>query len=191
MPTRDRSAVLRLLGALASLALLLGGCAGSGSASPFSWLRPSAAPAGWQVARIATGATLYYPPGWRPAPGDPGTATAVLLDPARHIGGYLNVTPRQGAEAPATWGEFRVAHNASEGDRDVKREATAAGLRFRDGRGACVRDSYTTVSRARFVELACLVEGARAASVIVAAASPGAWSRLVPQLRRAISAFET
>jgi len=151
---------------LTVLAVVLAGCADTESTSAFTWLRPSAAPAGWRVARIATGALLHYPPGWRPAPGDAGTATAVLLDPGHHISGYLNVTPRQGAEAPATWGSFRVTHNAAEGEREVKREALATGLRFRDGRGACVRDSYTTVSQARFIELACLVEGARAASVI-------------------------
>ena len=83
---------------LTVLAVVLAGCADTESTSPFSWLRPSAAPAGWRVARIATGALLHYPPGWRPAPGDAGTATAVLLDPGHHISGYLNVTPRQGAE---------------------------------------------------------------------------------------------
>src|SRR5438445_11955140 len=61
---------------LTVLAVVLAGCADTESTSPFSWLRPSAAPAGWRVARIATGALLHYPPGWRPAPGDAGTATA-------------------------------------------------------------------------------------------------------------------
>jgi hypothetical protein len=54
-----------------------------------------------------------------------------------------------------------------------------------------VRDSYTTVTHARYVEIACLVAGQRATSVIVGAAPPNAWSQVSPLLERAISAFET
>jgi hypothetical protein len=103
----------------------------------------------------------------------------------------LNVTPRQGAETLANWPHFRVEHDADEGDRDVRPLEVGFGLRFRTGRGSCVRDSYTTVTHARYVEIACLVAGQRATSVIVGAAPPNAWSQVSPLLERAISAFET
>jgi hypothetical protein len=143
------------------------------------------------VARISGGAVLYYPPGWRLAHGDAGTATAVLVDARQRIVGYLNLTPRQGSETPADWASFRISHNMGEGERDVTREETAYGVRFRTGTGTCVRDSYTTVSRARFIELACLVSGARATTVIVGAAPPRSWTLLSPLLYRAISALVT
>lgn len=139
--------------------------------------------------RIATGATLSYPPGWRLTRGDRGTATAVTLDAGRRIAGYLNLTPRQGAETLRSWSGFRIAHNREEGARDVRREAARAGVHFRTGIGSCVRDSYTTVTHARYVEIACLVRGAGGGSVVVAASPPGQFGRLLPQLDRAISAL--
>jgi hypothetical protein len=113
------------------------------------------------------------------------------MDARRQLVGYLNLTPRQSSETLSDWASFRVAHNVAEGDRDVKREAVAYGVRFRTGTGTCVRDSYMTVSRARFIELACLVRGTRAASVIVGAAPPRAWSMFSPVLYRAVSALVT
>jgi hypothetical protein len=110
---------------------------------------------------------------------------------ARQIVGYLNLTPRQSSETLSNWASFRVAHNAAEGDRGVRREEVAYGVRFRTGTGTCVRDSYTTSSRARFIELACLVRGTRATSVIVGAAPPRTWSAVSPVLDRAISALVT
>jgi hypothetical protein len=79
----------------------------------------------------------------------------------------------------------------AEGEHDVTREDTAYGVRFRTGTGTCVRDSYTTVSHTRFIELACLVTGARATTVIVGAAPPRSWTLLSPLLYRAISALIT
>jgi hypothetical protein len=160
-----------------------------GVAAAFAWLRRRSVPAGWHVATIPTGAALAYPRSWRPYPGDPGTATAALLGDGGRIRGYLNITPRQGPEALATWASFRIAHNAEEGDREVRREGAAGDLAFRRGKGSCVRDSYTTTTGARYVELACLVAGAQASTVIVAAALRSAWRSLAPELERAISAF--
>jgi hypothetical protein len=91
----------------------------------------------------------------------------------------------------ADWASFRVRHNVAEGERNVTSEDAAYGVRFRTGSGSCVRDSYTTVSRARFIELACLVKGARATSVIVGAAPPRAWNLTSPLLFRALSALIT
>jgi hypothetical protein len=143
------------------------------------------------VARIPIGAAMPYPPGWRRAHGDPGTATAVLLNADRGFSGYLNVTPRQGRESLKDWGTFRVAHNADEGDRQIRNIAASRVLRFRTGPGRCVRDTYTTRAGAQFVELACLVAGPSATSVIVGAAPPRMWGQMSSGIERAISAFTT
>jgi hypothetical protein len=73
----------------------------------------------------------------------------------------------------------------------VKRLAAATGLHFLTGQGSCVQDSYTTVSHARYTEIACLVAGARSNSVIVGAAPPGAWGRISGVLERAIEGVRT
>lgn len=157
----------------------------------FAWLRPRPAPAGWRLARIADGAVMAYPAGWRRTAGDVGTATAVRLDGHHRYLGYLNITPRQGAETLTSWASFRVDHNAREGERDVITLAAARGLRFRSGRGSCVRDAYTTTTGARFIELACLVQGRRVSSVIVGAAPPQRWRWMSVLVERAVSAFTT
>jgi hypothetical protein len=105
--------------------------------------------------------------------------------------GYLNLTPRQGDENLGNWASFRVGHNAQEGDRGVTRLASAGGLRFRTGPGSCVRDSYTTSTGAHFIELACLVRGPTASSVIVGASPPGTWTQMAPLIERSISALTT
>jgi hypothetical protein len=169
-----------LLGAVA--------CGGSGQ-RPFAWVTPRPVPKGWNVVQIPTGAQLAYPPGWDKARGDPGTATAALLGAGGQYVGYLNVTPRQGDETLTGWASFRVSHNADEGDRDVKRLAAATGLRFLDGTGSCVEDSYTTSVGARYTEIACIVKGPSTTSVIVGAAPPVSWAQVSPQLERAISGF--
>jgi hypothetical protein len=184
---------------LAAAAVAVAGCGSKGTArsqpvvarSPFAQLRPAPAPAGWRSAAIPSGAVLSYPPDWTPAAGDRGTATAIRADARRRIVGYLNVTPRQGSETPANWPAFRVRHNAAEGDRAVTSEAATSGVRFLTGTGSCVRDSYTTASNARYIEIACLVAGARATSVIVAAATSAHWTQISPLLYRALSAFRT
>jgi hypothetical protein len=167
---------------------------GSTGAAPsartaFAWLTPTAAPPGWSRARIPDGAVLYFPATWVREHGDPGTATAVLTDASGRVRGYLNATPRQGDENLANWASFRVHHNAEEGDRDVHTEAAASDLRFPSGRGSCVKDRYRTISNAQYIELACLVSGARTSAVVVAAALPGSFSELAPELERAVSSF--
>jgi hypothetical protein len=182
--------------------LALAGCGGASHgpthAAPaaartgaFAWLRPSAPPASWTVAPLPSGkASLAYPPGWRTIRTDPGTVSAALLGPHGRIRGYLNATPQGGAETLANWARFRPSHNHEEGDRNVVTDASAAGLRFRAGTGSCVVDHYATIS-ARYKEIACIVRGARATTVVVAAAEPQEWSRLTPQLRRAVASFST
>jgi hypothetical protein len=157
----------------------------------FAWLRPEPAPAAWPLARIATGAAMAYPPGWHTVAGDAGTATVGLQDADHNFLGYLNLTPRQGDETLRGWASFRVEHNLGEGDRDIRTLAAARGLRFRTGRGTCIRDAYVTATGGQFIELACLVAGQNATSVIIGAAPPREWARMSAVIERAISAFTT
>lgn len=153
----------------------------------FAWLRPVPPPADWNVAPIKDGATLSYPPGWRPIKTDPGTATAALVS-GDGIDGYLNATPQQGSETLENWGDFRPDHNRDEGNRSVHLIASSTGLRFRGGRGSCVIDDYTT-SKATYREIACLVSGSGSSAVVVAAAPTSGWHEEAATLQRAVSAF--
>jgi len=173
-----------------ALALGLTACGGA-SGGPFAWLHPQPPPSGWQIVRVPTGAQLAYPAQWRSVHGDPGTATAALTDAHGRFVGYLNVTPRQGEESLANWASFRTAHNADEGDHAVKRLAAASGLRFRTGHGSCVKDSYVTAHNASYIEIACIVAGHSATSVVVGAAPPDEWSRSSGVIERAIEGFRT
>jgi hypothetical protein len=181
------------LAAVALIAGLAGGHQSSHRQGPtaFAWLRPVPAPADWSVARIRDGATLSYPPGWRPLKTDPGTATAALLRSGDGIVGYLNATPRQGPETLENWATFRPDHNRDEGDRSVHLIASSTGLRFRGGHGSCVIDDYRSSTGNPYREIACLVAGARANAVIVGAAPPDHWSRQRAAIERAISSFLT
>jgi hypothetical protein len=154
-------------------------------------LRAARAPAAWQAARIPSGAVLFFPPGWRLVHGDRGTVTATTSGAGGRIAGYLNLTPRQSNETLADWAAFRVAHNVTEGEREVRREGRRSNVPFANGIGTCVRDSYLTSTGARYVELACLVRGTSASSVIVGAATRGRWGALAPSLETAISAVRT
>ena len=182
---RKRAALAAaLVAAAAIVALSVGGSSGTRA---FAWLRPGPAPAGWHVARTPGGASLAYAPGWRAIETDPGTASAALVEP-RLIAGYLNATPRDGAETLTNWSRFRPAHDREEGDRDVRLLSSATGLRFRTGHGSCVIDRYST-SRTTYREIACLVAGPQRSTVIVAAAPDSLWDRQAPTLERAVSTF--
>jgi hypothetical protein len=187
-------------GAIAVLAVLGGAACGATAQSaqgppaqstqgPFVWLKSQQAPREWSTTRIPVGATLAYPPGWHVIHGDAGTATAALVRSDGSFLGYLNVTPRQGPEKLSGWSAFRIAHNADEGDRNVTELAAATRLRFLDGRGSCVKDSYSTQVGSHYIEIACIVQGSKSTSVIVAAAPPGSWTKVSPQLERAIESF--
>jgi hypothetical protein len=174
----------------AVLLVALAGCGASGrgpASGAFGWLRPASPPTGWSAARIQGGATLAYPPRWRPLKTDPGTASVALLGAGERIDGYLNATPSQGNETLADWSRFRPRHNQGEGDRSVRLVA-ATTARFRSGRGACVIDTYTT-SKAKYREIACLVSGRGASAVVVAAAPIALWDQQAATLQRAVSSF--
>ncbi len=176
-----------LLG-LAFAAILLAGCGGS---TQFAWLRPAQPPSGWPVARIASGASMPYPPSWTRIAGDSGTATVALLDSRHDYLGYLNITPRQGDETLADWSRFRTAHNKEEGDRDVTSLAAATGSRVRGGSASCVKDQYTTTTGRRYIEVACLLVGNETGVVVVGATTPQDWTRISTLIERAISGSNT
>jgi len=190
----DRSR--RLLVVAATIGVLVGAAAVNASVDgrppAFRWLQPRPAPSGWKVARLPSGAaTFAHPSTWRPIRTDPGTASVALLGEGRSIRGYLNATPRQGAETLANWPSFRIEHlRDDDGSKDVRLIASAHGLRFRSGRGSCVIDSYRT-TRTRYREIACLVAGARTSSVIVGAAPSRTWTQRAATIKRAISSLRT
>jgi len=136
-------------------------------------------------------AQLAYPLGWQSIRSDPGTFSAALRAPSGEIWGYLNATPRQGAETLSGWGSFRVDHNRDEGDVNVQPLASATNLRFRRGHGSCVIDTYTSSSGRDYREVACIVAGAEATTVVVGAAPPTQWPRQGHAIERAISSFLT
>lgn len=155
----------------------------------FAWLNPVSPPAGWKTKDLPSGgATLAYPAGWHLTRTDPGTVTAARTA-GGEILGYLNITPQQGAENLGNWASFRPAHNRDEGDSDLVPLASAAGLSFRNGMGSCVKDRYATESAHHYVEVACIVRGATATTVIVGATPPSLWARMSPAIERAISSF--
>jgi hypothetical protein len=189
----------RLLVVAATIAAILGvwsGAADAGAsvnaqAPAFRWLHPQPPPPGWKLARLPSGAaTFAYPRTWRPIRTDPGTASVALLGHKRSIRGYLNLTPRQGAETLANWPSFRIEHLGDEGSTDVRLIASAHGLSFRSGHGTCVIDSYRT-TRARYREIACLVAGTRTSSVIVGAAPSKTWAHQAETIQRAIASLRT
>ena len=187
--------------AIVTIALAVAGCGGyGGSASPpaasqaqaFGWLRPSPPPGGWQQSRLPDGAaSLAYPAGWRAIRSDPGTVTAALRAGDGEIRGYLNATPQQGQETLAAWSTFRVEHNRDEGDVNVEPVASATSLRFRHAHGSCVIDTYTSSSGHPYREIACIVAGRSATTVIVGAAPPEQWQGQGPAIEHAISSFLT
>lgn len=184
---------------VAAALLVGGGCGGAAkpqsgtgttARSTFGWLRARSAPAGWRQAQTASGATLAYPAGWKRIKGDRGTVSVASLDAHGRFLGYLNLTPRQGAERQASWASFRVRHNLAEGNRDDRVMASAQRLSFATGIGACVKDSYMTSSGVPYIEIACLVGGPHP-SVVVGAAPPSGWRERQATVETAISSLRT
>jgi hypothetical protein len=136
-------------------------------------------------------ASLAYPAGWRAIRSDPGTVTAALRARDGGIRGYLNATPQQGEETLATWSSFRVEHNRDEGDVHVEPVASATNLGFRSAHGSCVIDTYTSSTGDPYREIACIVAGQSATTVIVGAAPRDQWQQQAPAIERALSSFLT
>jgi hypothetical protein len=165
-----------------------GGASPRRASDPFAWLRPASPPVGWRLARTPDGAALAYPPGWTAIKTDPGTASVALRGHGARIDGYLNVTPRQGAETLANWTRFRPQKNREEGARNVRLLAATGDAHFRFARGSCVIDSYTT-SLTTYEEIACLVSGPSSSDVVVAAAPARLWRERSAVLEQAVSSF--
>jgi hypothetical protein len=189
---RTRAAIgLSAVGAgVVALIIALG--AGGGSprhaSGPFAWLRPAPPPAGWHLARTPSGAAIAYPPGWTAIRTDPGTASVALRGSGGRIDGYLNVTPKQGAETLANWSRFRPRKNRAEGARNVRLLAATSDAHFPSAHGSCVIDVYAT-SLTTYREIACLVSGAGSSNVVVAAAPVRRWQERSAVLERAVSSF--
>jgi hypothetical protein len=149
--------------------------------------RSATLPTGWRRAELSSGAaTLAYPRGWKAIPGDAGTVSFAIRDRSGRYLGYLNVTPRQGAERLAGWGAFRTRRNAEEGDRRVRELSSSKNVAFVGARSSCVLDDYLSrVGSHAYRELACIVAGRRSTSVFVGAALIEDWSTLGPVIEHA------
>lgn len=199
-PIRWHRALVAALALTGAAALAACGSSGgdeetSGPAAPanpaaFAWLHPEAPPHGWKVKDLPSGAaSMAYPGNWRLSRTDPGTVTATLHR-GGEIAGYLNITPQGGDETLANWASFRPAHNREEGDLHLVPLASATGLRFRDGTGSCVKDEYATDTGHHYREIACIVRGPSATTVVVGSAPPADWAKLSPTLEQAVSSFD-
>ena len=191
----SKAGALGALSVLVALVLVASGC-GTGStnaqkatskAGSFAWLSAGSAPATWTAPGALAGGSLPRPPGWQAARGDRGSVSFVERRDGAIVG-YLNATPRSGAETLANWQRFRVAHNGEEGDRDVTRISGMTGLAVNSSHVSCVKDSYRT-SLSPYVELACLVVRPRASTVVLGASPPTDWGRQRAVIQRAIAGF--
>jgi hypothetical protein len=169
-----------------ALALLLAAAIGVPLATAAHHGKGAQPPSPWKRATISSGAaTLAYPATWRAIPGDRGTVSFALRDARGLYLGYLNVTPRQGAERLAGWAAFRTARNAEDGDRHVRVVSSSEHVAFTNASGSCVVDDYLSrVGSHPYRELACIVAGRHSASVFVGAALVSDWGTLAPMIRR-------
>ena len=163
---------------------------GRGQPQDFSWFAARTAPASWQQITLPehTG-TLAAPPSLIRLSADPGTAAVGLPAGAEDLV-YLNATPRQGEETLPGWAAFRIAHLRGENTATATLDAHAEHLPFLGGNGSCILDDYVTrVGAHHYREIACLVQGAHSASVIIAATPTADWDRYRTLLEQAVAAY--
>jgi len=104
---------------------------------------------------------------------------------------YLNVTPKQGDETLGNWTDFRLEHLREDGQSAVHLDGVSPALHFRGGPGRCVIDNYTTkIHNNSYDEIACIVHGAHATSVLVAATSAAAWQAQRGLLEKVVSSYQ-
>ena len=157
----------------------------------FGWLSPEVAPATWHRVTTQSGeAVLSYPPPFMPIAGDHGSASAAVESRTGKILAYVNVTPGEGDEQLKGFGRFRVHLIGKDDDRDVHLDSSAEDLAFRGGTGSCVIDDYLTrVGNNHYKEIACLVVGQHASSVVIAAGANADWTHFLPLLRESVASF--
>jgi hypothetical protein len=153
--------------------------------------RSARTPPAWSRAAISSGAaTLSYPSSWKAIPGDAGTVSFAVRDSRGRYLGYLNLTPREGAEQLGGWAAFRTRRNAQEGDKRVRIVSASEDVVFANTRRSCVVDDYVSrVGSHSYRELACIVAGRHSTSVFVGATLRSEWSRLGPVVRRSAAAL--
>ena len=198
-PGRIRPRGAAAAAGLTALCLALFGCASqSGTArekaasAGFGWFHPGPAPGAWLRASLTGhGATLSYPGSLRAEEGDHGTLAFGSTARSGEVLVYLNVTPKQGDETLRNWPEFRLEHLREDGHSAVHLDGVSGSLSFRGGQGRCVSDSYTTdIHHNNYHEIACIVRGAHATSVLVAATSTAAWRAQQALLEQVVSSYQ-
>lgn len=168
------------------------GAAPASATAGFGWFHPGPAPGAWLHASL-TGqrATLAYPGSLRAEHGDPGTVTVGSTARSGRVLVYLNVTPKQGGENLRNWPDFRLEHLREDGQSAVHLDGVSGPLNFRGGHGRCVMDNYTTVMHHNhYNEIACIVQGTHATSVLVAATATAAWQANRGLLERVVSSYQ-
>jgi len=161
----------------------------SGDVAAFHWLRPSPPPPGWHTRSLQGGhATLAYPSEFTPISGD-FASFSVAVHRGRHYHAFLSIAPQQRDERPAGWAAIRLQFDRREGGTHIATRASAEGLPFRGGPGSCVIDDYNSRVGGRYREIACIVAGPHATTVVVGASALGEWRKRARVLERAVSSF--
>jgi hypothetical protein len=188
----------------AALSLAVFGCASSKSSSApgdgtgqaarasFGWFHPGPAPGAWlQASLTGQRATLSYPGSLHPMHGDDGTVTVGSTARSGSVLVYLNVTPKQGDESLGNWTGSRLEHLRGDGQYQVRLDGASPALHFRGGPGRCVIDNYTSkIHNNHYDEIACIVQGAHATSVLVAASPTAAWQANHALLEKVVSSYQ-
>jgi hypothetical protein len=121
---------------------------------------------------------------------DQGTVSEGLTTKSGTVLVYLNVTPKQGNETLRDWPSFRIGHLLEDDASAATMTGQATGLAFHGGTGSCVLDAYTAKARPNhYREIACFVQGAHGASVLVAAALAADWGSYAGLLETVVSAY--
>jgi hypothetical protein len=181
--------VVFAIAAFAPAAFLTAADAASSRAAGFRWFAAAPAPAPWRHHATPSGTGILSYPATFVAGNDPDGVARERRDRHGTVLVYLDATPKQGTERLSDWPSYRIGIIRRESD-DVHEDGHAFGLPFRGGTGSCVLDNYRTrVENHRYREIACLVQGRRHASVLIAAALESAWARAAKTLERAVDAY--
>jgi hypothetical protein len=151
----------------------------AGNPGPFAWLRPSAAPADWKIARLPSRkAQLAYPPRWGRYGPTRARFPRCCWDGTTASAATSTQRPSPAPRCSSTGPAFALPTTTK---RATRRRSRRLGGRaaIRSGNGACVIDHCASTS-ARYKEIACIVRGTRATTVVVAAARPADRTRLAP-----------